>query len=578
MKPDCRESRARPARPARGTSRDRPASSTCQMEPRCRETVKTATAPDYFAYRLTEFSSRMISMLVREANGQWWFTDEGAGTQAKWTYTAEGRIDSRDANPLSGDQDPLASLHELGDEEHQGTGGERSHEGLTMKKWDFDLVALHGAQEMTAEDRAYRGSRYADVRKALYANPVSGRHERPGAGTAADVQVDDPQRVARPALRREQVPAGVRSSHRFEGRSPLGRGRQGLAADHRAERHLRARHLGDHRGQPVHRLLREGIEGADDRPVLVGRQRNEARAAAVDQPRHEDLSDDGSRASDAADPGERDRAGRSRRHAHRLHERCRAGQRAERPCLPPRHLLPRSCCAPARSFSGSTRSATAVSCTKSPSSASLRTSVTNAPEHMLLKMAPGQRRIEGRHLDFRDEIYSHIFKPGDAAADGRHGVRHLGVELRAQDAASRDCRAWRSPTGSASAHCDSPKRSLPTTPTTSSSSIIPAGATTATIRPPTFASTKYACGAEPRRSTEPSACPHPSTSSSSAAALAERSRRAASRRRACACSSWSAAADGSPLSTRGSRLTPGSSARTSRPVTTAGSTCASSGA
>jgi hypothetical protein len=57
----------------------------------CRETVKVATAPDYFAYRLTEFSSRLIRLLVREANGQWWFTDDGAGTRAKWTYTAEGR-------------------------------------------------------------------------------------------------------------------------------------------------------------------------------------------------------------------------------------------------------------------------------------------------------------------------------------------------------------------------------------------------------------------------------------------------------------------------------------------------------
>jgi hypothetical protein len=57
----------------------------------CRETVKVATAPDYFAYRLTEFSSRVIGLLVREANGQWWFTDDGTGTQAKWTYTAEAR-------------------------------------------------------------------------------------------------------------------------------------------------------------------------------------------------------------------------------------------------------------------------------------------------------------------------------------------------------------------------------------------------------------------------------------------------------------------------------------------------------
>jgi hypothetical protein len=57
----------------------------------CRETVKTATAPDYFAYRLTDFSSRMVGRLVSEATGQWWFTDDGAGTHAKWTYTAESR-------------------------------------------------------------------------------------------------------------------------------------------------------------------------------------------------------------------------------------------------------------------------------------------------------------------------------------------------------------------------------------------------------------------------------------------------------------------------------------------------------
>ena len=60
-----------------------------------RETVTSATAPDYFAYRLTEFSSPMVRMLVKEARGQWWFTDSGSGLQAKWTYTAESR------NPLA---------------------------------------------------------------------------------------------------------------------------------------------------------------------------------------------------------------------------------------------------------------------------------------------------------------------------------------------------------------------------------------------------------------------------------------------------------------------------------------------
>lgn len=57
----------------------------------CRETVLAAAAPHYFAYRLTDFSSLRLRLLVREANGQWWFTDDGAGTHAKWTYTAESR-------------------------------------------------------------------------------------------------------------------------------------------------------------------------------------------------------------------------------------------------------------------------------------------------------------------------------------------------------------------------------------------------------------------------------------------------------------------------------------------------------
>ena len=88
----------------------------------CRETVKVATAPDYFAYRLTEFSSPMIGMLVKEANGQWWFTDEGSGTHAKWTYTAESRFFLGDADPLSGHQDSLEPLHEGGDETDQRCG------------------------------------------------------------------------------------------------------------------------------------------------------------------------------------------------------------------------------------------------------------------------------------------------------------------------------------------------------------------------------------------------------------------------------------------------------------------------
>jgi hypothetical protein len=43
---------------------------------------------------------------------------------------------------------------------------------------------------------------------------------------------------------------------------------------------------------------------------------------------------------------------------------------------------------------------------------------TRTPRHMLLRMAPGQRRVDGDGLDFRDEIYMHLFEPGDTAPTG----------------------------------------------------------------------------------------------------------------------------------------------------------------
>jgi hypothetical protein len=43
---------------------------------------------------------------------------------------------------------------------------------------------------------------------------------------------------------------------------------------------------------------------------------------------------------------------------------------------------------------------------------------TTTPEHMMMKMAAGQRRIEGVSLDFRDEMYAHLFKPGDQEPTG----------------------------------------------------------------------------------------------------------------------------------------------------------------
>jgi hypothetical protein len=41
-----------------------------------------------------------------------------------------------------------------------------------------------------------------------------------------------------------------------------------------------------------------------------------------------------------------------------------------------------------------------------------------SPRHLLLTMSPGQARVEGDRLDYRDEIYAHLFKPGDTSPSG----------------------------------------------------------------------------------------------------------------------------------------------------------------
>lgn len=44
---------------------------------------------------------------------------------------------------------------------------------------------------------------------------------------------------------------------------------------------------------------------------------------------------------------------------------------------------------------------------------------TISPEHLRLKMTPGQSRIDGKGLDFRDEIYRFLFQPGEETPSGQ---------------------------------------------------------------------------------------------------------------------------------------------------------------
>ena len=131
------------------------------------------------------------------------------------------------------------------------------------KKWDFDLVAMHGQQEVTDEDRKYRGSRYADVRKALYANPYRG---------GASGQQPGPLPMFRSTIRNVWATAFRHASARsLDSRADLRWGKDGMGY-----RRIIAPngicvlgYLGDHRGFAVFRLFQERLEGADDRKVLI---------------------------------------------------------------------------------------------------------------------------------------------------------------------------------------------------------------------------------------------------------------------------------------------------------------------
>jgi len=57
---------------------------------------------------------------------------------------------------------------------------------------------------------------------------------------------------------------------------------------------------------------------------------------------------------------------------------------------------------------------------------------TKGPRLMRLTMTPGQPRIEGDDLDFRDELYAHIFKPGET-----HPTGSVEFDVSVSDSARR---------------------------------------------------------------------------------------------------------------------------------------------
>ena len=286
-----------------------------------------------------------------------------------------------------------------------------------MKQWDFDLVALHGPQDMTPEDRSYRGSRYADVRKALYANPYR-------SGIAG--QEPGPLPMFKSTIRNawRGLLSGENKFRQASARAVDSRADLRWGPDGKGWRRIIAPNgicvLGTWEiteDNPYTGYFTKGSRGltigrfsSDGNETKRGQRRSISLGMKIyptmdpDHPAplvpasvivQEDL---GGMRTDYVNDAELVNAPSV--HAYRrgiyFLIMLRAGpifQRLDKV--------------------GDSRQVFEVAELGKPPDVQ-----TVAPEHMLFKMTAGQRKIEGRRLDFRDEIYAHIFNPGDAHPTG----------------------------------------------------------------------------------------------------------------------------------------------------------------
>ncbi len=398
-----------------------------------REEVTAADAPDYFSYVVTDFTQPLISRLVKEARGQWWFTPENGGTHAKWTYAYEAKAIW--AVPLL---TPIvkilwnrymkAAMKVTKDRAEREVAG-----GLAAHEWDFDLTALHGPQGMTDEDRAYQGSRYSDVRAALFANP----YRKGESGEAAG-----PLPMFKSTIR-----------NAWSGGLPGGRPDQLKQATARSVDSKTDLRWGPD-GKGFRRILSPnaicllGTWEITEETAYTGYFKTGAKGLIIGR-----YSSDGNETK------------RGQRRSLSLAGKIYPTANAEHP----EPLITASFMSQEDLGGMHTDYINDAELTNGPSVHAYRRGIyvlvmlragmhflhadkisdvrllheiaelgkpegdpTRSPEQMLLKMTPGQPRIEGEGLDFRDEVYAHIFKPGDTQPTGS-----IEFELSVSDTAKR---------------------------------------------------------------------------------------------------------------------------------------------
>ena len=384
-----------------------------------REEVTAANAPDYFAYKVTDFTQPLIRRLVKEARGQWWFTDDGDGTRAKWTYSFEAR--SPWALPI------LVPLIKIAWHRYMRAAmdvtrrrAEREVEGATpTDRWDFDLVKLHGPQQMTDEDRAYRGSRYSEVRAALYANPYRAGQagEIPGPLPRFKSTIRNAWSGALPAGHADLLKQA--SARSMDSRADLRWGPDG-----KGYRRILSPNgisvLGTWEiteDTPYTGYFKKGARGlfigrysSDGNETMRGERRSLSLAGKIyptDDPEHP------TPLVTANFMSQEDLGGMRTAYINDAELRNEPNSTAYRRGIYFLIMLRAGLIFTRLDKVADGRQLYEIAEIGKPED-----EPTRAPQHLMLKMAPGQPRIPGDELDFRDEVYAHIFKPGDSEPSG----------------------------------------------------------------------------------------------------------------------------------------------------------------
>lgn len=285
------------------------------------------------------------------------------------------------------------------------------------KEWDFDLEALHGQQETTDEDRSYKGSRYAEVRQALYVNPYRG---------GISGQAPGPLPMFRSTIRNAW--RGTLHGHKFlkeaSARTVDTRSDLRWGTDGKGFRRILAPNgicvLGTWEitaDNPYTGYFQKGAKG-----LIIGRISSDGNETRRGQRRSISL---GMKIYPTTDPNhptplipasviaQEDLGGMHTSYVNDAELRNMPNVHGYRRGIHVLILLRAG-----TYFFGLDKVADVRQLHEIAELGKPETVPTRCPEHMLLKMADGQRRIEGNGLDFRDEVYAHLFNPGDDQPTG----------------------------------------------------------------------------------------------------------------------------------------------------------------